>query len=45
MIANPQPFFLHAWLYSILPLLILHILAFIWQMAPHDWRGIGNFFD
>ncbi len=27
MMANPQPFFLDAWLYSILPFLILNILA------------------
>ncbi len=45
MMANPQPFFLNALLYSILPLLILNLLAFIWQMAPYDWLGIGNFFD
>lgn len=45
MMAQAKPLFLNTLLYSILPLLLLNVLAFIWQMAPHDWLGIGNFFD
>jgi len=28
-------------LYSMAPLLLLNVLAFIWQMAPHDWLSLG----
>ncbi|MBV1870260.1 MAG: alkane 1-monooxygenase [Gammaproteobacteria bacterium] len=40
--ANPQhTFFLNFLLYSHLPLLLLVSTAFMWQIAPGDWMGIG----
>jgi alkane 1-monooxygenase len=44
-IPKPRPAFLNALLYSILPLLLANVLAFIWQMAPHDWLGLGAWLD
>ena len=35
---DANPWLMNALLYSILPLLYLNVLAFIWQMAPQDWR-------
>ncbi len=29
-------------LYSIFPLLLVNVFAFIWQMTPGDWLGIGQ---
>jgi alkane 1-monooxygenase len=44
-VSRPRPGFLNALLYSILPLLLANVLAFIWQMAPHDWLGLGAWLD
>lgn len=45
IMTRPHAGFLNLLLYSILPLLSANVLAFIWQMAPHDWLGIGAFVE